>query len=79
VTVLQATALVLVALAGTTVVLLQDPRRQVVAVSFMGLVLAVLFFSVSAPDVALSQLAVGAVALPMIILLAIAKTRRWTR
>jgi len=45
-------------------------------VSFYGLVLALLFFLHQAPDVALSQIVVGAVALPLMILLALAKVRR---
>ena len=43
--------------------------------SIYGLVLGILFFVFQAPDVALSQTVVGAVALPMMILLALAKTR----
>ena len=78
-TAVQAVALVLVAGAGTAVVLLRDPRRQAVAVSYLGLMLAVLFFAVSAPDVALSQLAVGAVALPIVILLTLGKLGRLSR
>jgi uncharacterized MnhB-related membrane protein len=40
-----------------------------------GLVLAVLFLVFQAPDVALSELAVGAAALPMLLLLTLAKVR----
>jgi uncharacterized MnhB-related membrane protein len=73
---IQVTALLLVAAGGTTVALLRDPVRQAVAVSIYGLLLAALFFAVQAPDVGLSQLAVGAVALPLMILLALAKAQR---
>jgi len=38
-------------------------------------VLAVLFFTLQAPDVALSEIVVGAVALPLMILLTLAKVR----
>lgn len=72
----QIAALLLTGLAGTLVVLIRDPARQAVMVSAYGLVLAVLFFSVQAPDVALSAIAVGAVALPMMILLTLAKVRQ---
>ena len=73
---LQDVALVLVAVGGTLVVLSQEPGRQAVMVSVYGLLLAVLFFTLAAPDVALSALVVGAVALPLMILLTLAKVRR---
>lgn len=67
--------LVLVAVCGTCVVLARDPLRQAVMASLYGLVLGILFFVFQAPDVALSQTVVGAVALPLMILLALAKVR----
>jgi energy-converting hydrogenase B subunit D len=67
--VLQVTILVLVA-AGATA-----PVRQVVMLSGYGLLLAVLFMAFQAPDVTLSELVVGAVALPLLLLLALAKVR----
>lgn len=73
---LQVCALVLVALGGTVVVLTRDPLRQVIVVSVYGLLLAALFFTVQAPDVALSQITVGMVALPAMLLLALAKLRQ---
>ena len=75
-TVLQPLIVVMVCFAGLGVVLTRDPERQAVVVSFYGLLLALLFFIFQAPDVALSQVAVGAVALPLMILLALAKIRR---
>ncbi|HEV7465910.1 MAG TPA: hydrogenase subunit MbhD domain-containing protein [Candidatus Dormibacteraeota bacterium] len=75
-TAVQDVALILVALVGTLVVLSRQPARQAVMVSLYGLVLSVLFFAVAAPDVALSSLVVGAVALPLMILLTLAKVRR---
>jgi uncharacterized MnhB-related membrane protein len=74
-TVLQALLLVLVAAGGLAVVLARDPVRQALVASVFGLLLAALFFSFQAPDVALSQIVVGAVALPAMILLAVARTR----
>jgi energy-converting hydrogenase B subunit D len=68
--------LVLVAVCGTCVVLARDPLRQALMASLYGLVLGILFFAFQAPDVALSQTVVGAVALPLMILLALAKVRR---
>jgi energy-converting hydrogenase B subunit D len=73
--VLQAVALLLVAVCAASVVLARDPLRQAMVASLYGLVLGILFFVFQAPDVALSQTAVGAVALPMMILLALAKVR----
>ena len=64
------------AVAGTAVALTRDPLRQAMVASLYGLVLGVLFFVFSAPDVALSQTVVGAVALPLMVLLALAKVRR---
>ena len=43
--------------------------------SVYGLTLGVLFFVFQAPDVALSQTVVGAVALPLMVLLALAELR----
>lgn len=73
---LQVTILVLVAAGATAVVLTRDPVRQVVSVSIYGLLLAVLFMAFQAPDVTLSELTVGAVALPLLLLLTLAKVRK---
>jgi energy-converting hydrogenase B subunit D len=67
--------LLLVAVCGTCVVLARDPLRQALMASLYGLVLGLLFFVFQAPDVALSQTVVGAVALPLMILLALARVR----
>ena len=74
--VLQALVLVLVAAAATVVVRTRDRIRLVLMLSVYGLLLAILFFTFQAPDVTLSELTVGAVALPLILLLAIAKVRK---
>lgn len=73
---LQVTVLVLVAAGATTVVLTRRPVRQVLVLSAYGLVLGILFLAFQAPDVTLSVLAVGSVALPIMFLLALAKVRR---
>jgi uncharacterized MnhB-related membrane protein len=75
VTALQATALALVALGGTAVVVTRDPLRQAMVAGVFGILLAVLFFLFQAPDVALSQITVGSVVLPLMILLALARIR----
>ena len=73
--ILQAVVLLLVAAAGTGVVLTRDPLNQAVGVSFFGLLLAILFLVFQAPDVSLSAIVVGALALPLMLLLALAKIR----
>lgn len=59
------------AISGTAVVLVRDPARQVFAIAVNGLVLAILFDALQAPDVALSELAVGTAAVPLIFLVAL--------
>jgi len=76
VTAVQAVVLVVVAIVGTAVVLARDPARQALVASVFGLSLAVLFLAFQAPDVALSQIVVGAVALPAMITLALRKVQR---
>lgn len=66
-------AMGLVALAGTVVVLTREPARQAVSLSVFGLMLAILFVTVQAPDVALSQLAIGTAVVPLMIMLTIQK------
>jgi energy-converting hydrogenase B subunit D len=73
--VLQVMLLVLVAAGAVGVVLIRAPARQVVALSAYGLLLALTFFAFQAPDVTLSELTVGAVALPILLMLALAKVR----
>ena len=74
--VLQGTLLVLVAVGGTAVVLVRDPLRQAIVAGVFGLLLGLLFFAFQAPDVALSQIVVGSVALPLMIILTLAKLAR---
>ncbi len=66
----------MLAAVATAVVLTRDPVNQVIGMSFYGLCLTLFFMLVEAPDVALAQLGVGTIALPLIVLLAIAKIRR---
>jgi energy-converting hydrogenase B subunit D len=74
--VLRGASLLLVAVVATGVVLTREPLAQAMVASLLGLVLAVAFTLYHAPDVALSQIVVGAVALPLVILLSLAKIRR---
>jgi energy-converting hydrogenase B subunit D len=74
--VLQVTVLLLVGAGALMVVRTRDRVRQVLALSVYGVLLAVLFLVFQAPDVTLSELTVGAVVLPAVLLLAIAKVRK---
>ncbi|WP_369174616.1 Na(+)/H(+) antiporter subunit B [Streptomyces sp. R28] len=69
-------ALVLVAVCATAAVAVRDPVRQALVLAVLGVALAVLFTSVQAPDVALSQLAVGGALTPLLLLLAVRKVKR---
>jgi len=73
---IQAFVLLFIAAAATVVALTRDPVAQSIVVSFYGLLLAILFFVFQAPDVSLSQIAIGAVALPLMILLALTKIKK---
>jgi energy-converting hydrogenase B subunit D len=73
---LQAVLLVLAGAGATAVVLTRSPVRQVLVLSAYGLVLALLFLAFQAPDVTLSELAVGTVVLPALLLLTLARVRR---
>jgi uncharacterized MnhB-related membrane protein len=75
VTALQVTCLLVVAFVGTLVVLTRDPLRQAAVAGIFGLSLSALFLSVQAPDVALSQMTIGAIVVPVLVLLAMAKIR----
>ncbi|HEX4212712.1 MAG TPA: DUF4040 domain-containing protein [Candidatus Dormibacteraeota bacterium] len=72
---LQVVVYVLIAAAGTAVVLSRELVKVAMMLSFLGLVLAVAFLTFQAPDVSLSEIAVGSLALPLLILLAVSKTR----
>jgi len=74
--VLQVTLLVLVAAGATAVVLIRARVRQVLMLSVYGVLLAVLFLAFQAPDVTLSELTIGAVLLPVVLLLTLAKIRK---
>ena len=69
-------SLTLVALVAVVVVLTDDPARQAVTLSVFGLLLAILFMVLQAPDVALSEIAVGTAVVPLMIMLAVRKVRR---
>jgi energy-converting hydrogenase B subunit D len=72
---LQAAVIVLVGAAGLAVVLTRDLIRLTMISSLFALLLVVLFLVLQAPDVALSELVVGAVAYPLAIVVAIVTER----
>ncbi len=72
---LQAVVIALVALAALAVVLTRDLVRLAMASSLFALLLVVFFLVLQAPDVALSELVVGAVAFPLVIVVAIVMER----
>ena len=73
---LQFAALVLVAVGGAAVVITPDPLRQTLVLGIYGLTLTFLFFTFQAPDVALSEIVVATIGLPLIILAALRKIHK---
>jgi energy-converting hydrogenase B subunit D len=73
---LQVILLVLVAAGAAAAVFIRRPSRQIIALSAYGVLLALLFLVFQAPDVTLSELTVGAVVLPILVLLTLAKARK---
>jgi uncharacterized MnhB-related membrane protein len=76
VTVLQISALAAVAISGGAVVIMEEPLRQALLLGVFGLSLTMLFFVFQAPDVALSEIVVSTVGLPVMVILAIRKVRQ---
>jgi len=74
-TILLAMLFLLAAASGAGVVFTRDQRRQVMAIAANGLVLTLLFLALQAPDVALSELAVGTAAVPLMLLAVLASIR----
>jgi energy-converting hydrogenase B subunit D len=70
-----AIAVVLAAVSGTFVVFTNEPRKQAISLAMFGLLLTVLFLALQAPDVALSELGINALIVPLLILLTAAKTQ----
>jgi energy-converting hydrogenase B subunit D len=76
VNVLQTVALVAVALGGGAVVFAGEALRQTMVLGIYGISLTFLFFTFQAPDVALSEIVVTGIGLPLIILAALRKIRQ---
>lgn len=62
-----------VALSGGAVAATRDPLLQSMVAGYFGLQLTILFLVLQAPDVALSEMVVGAVAYPIMVLLTVTK------
>jgi uncharacterized MnhB-related membrane protein len=75
-TAVQAIGLLLVVVLGTAVVATRDPRRQLFVLGTYGLAQGVLFFALGAPDVALSALVIGMLAMPAQLALVLARLER---
>ena len=74
--VLQIIALILVAAGGGAVVFTGEALRQTMVLGIYGIALTFLFFTFQAPDVALSEIVVTGLGLPLIILAALRKIRQ---
>lgn len=76
---LQIVAFGLVALGAPLVVLTRDPLQQSLVNGVYGVSLVCLFVVLAAPDPALSMIVVSGIAYPLVILTAIARSRRHAR
>jgi uncharacterized MnhB-related membrane protein len=71
---LELLSFVAVAVVGTVVVFSKRPLNQLFVYSMYGGVMTLLFFVLHAPDVALSEIAVGTLAVPIMVLVTLMKT-----
>ena len=76
---LQLIMFVLVAGGGTATLFTREPLRQALVFSLYGALMTILFVVIQAGDVALSQLAVGTVATPLMILVALVRVKKAQR
>lgn len=67
--------LVLIAVSAFCIVRTDDATSQLLGLSFYGLLFALMFFIFQAPDVALSQITIGAIALPLMVMLALTRMK----
>lgn len=75
-TLIIATALALVVFGGTATVFTVQPPRQAIMLSVYGVLLSVLFLTLDAPDVALSQIGVGTAIVPLIVMLTVRRVQQ---
>lgn len=74
-TLVQALLLAFVAIGGASVVLTHDAKNQALVYSFYGLLLTLLFSALQTPNPVVLGVAVGIVAISLMILLALARVR----
>lgn len=72
---LEIVAYAFVVIVGTALVFTRRPIDQLFVYTGFGISLTLLFFVLHAPDVALSELTVGTLILPIVVLVALMKTR----
>ncbi|KHL03264.1 Na(+)/H(+) antiporter subunit B [Sinomonas humi] len=70
---LIAVSLTLVLVGAAVVVFTRPPSKQAVVLSVYGILLSIFFVTLQAPDVALSQVAIGTAVVPLIVVLSIRK------
>jgi uncharacterized MnhB-related membrane protein len=75
----QIIVMALVGLLALATVRTTNPLSQLIVFSLFGAALSALFLVLQAPDVALSEIVVGAVAYPLMVLLALGKVRNRER
>jgi energy-converting hydrogenase B subunit D len=78
-TLIEGAVSLVVAFLALAVVRTWDPVPQLLLFSLFGTALGLFFVVLQAPDVALSEIVVGAVAYPIVMMLAMAKVRRRER
>ncbi len=76
---LQLAGLIIVAVVGGAVVFTGEALRQTMVLAIYGMSLSYLFFTFQAPDVALSEIVISTIGLPLIILAALRKLRELER
>lgn len=67
--------LALIAVSALVIVRTDEVTSQLLGLSFYGLLFALMFFLFQAPDVALSQITVGAIVLPLMVMLALTRMK----
>ena len=68
----------MLAVFGTISVLTRSPLHQSIVLSFYGMILSIYFIALQAPEVALSEIVVGAIVIPLMILLALSKIKSYS-
>ncbi len=74
----QMIILLMIAVFGTISVLTRNPLHQSIVLSFYGMILSIYFIALQAPEVALSEIVVGSIVIPLMILLALAKVKSYS-